>query len=152
MILAMMVTPLVMLLGASGFTRWLMRQRRYLGVAAFGFAALHTVFYLAAEGTLAKILGEALEPGILTGWLAFLIFVPLAVTSNDASVRALGRWWKPLQRWVYPAAVLTLAHWLLVSHGIGGALVHFAPLAVLEAYRIWRNVSRAGRGRIGAAA
>lgn len=66
------------------------------------------------------------------------MFVPLALTSNDASVRKLGRRWKTLQRFVYLAAVATLAHWLFVSRGVGPALVNFAPLAVLETLRVWR--------------
>ena len=114
-----------------------MRRRRYLGVAAFVYATLHTLFYLIAEGTLQHVLAEALELGIWTGWAAFLIFIPLAATSNDWSVRRLARNWKPLQRWVYPAATLTLVHWLAVSRGPGGALLHFLPLVALEGWRIW---------------
>jgi sulfoxide reductase heme-binding subunit YedZ len=51
----------------------------------------------------------------------------------------LGTWWKPLQRWAYAAAVLTLLHWASL-HGWrnpGPALVQFAPLAALSLYRIW---------------
>ena len=43
MIIAMMLTPLKMLFPKSGAVQWLMRRRRYLGVAAFGYAALHTL-------------------------------------------------------------------------------------------------------------
>ena len=39
-------------------TTWLKKNRRYFGVAAFGYAALHTVFYLIDAATLNKVLGE----------------------------------------------------------------------------------------------
>ena len=73
--------------------------------------------------------------------MAFVIFVPLAMTSNDASVRRLRRSWKTLQRFVYPAAVATLLHWIFVHDNYGPALVHFVPLAGLEIYRIWKTAS-----------
>ena len=142
MILAMMITPLRMLFNGQGWTRWLVRRRRYLGVAAFGYALLHTVFYLIDEGSLRHVLREALELSIWTGWLAFFIFVPLALTSNDWAMRRLKQAWKPLQRWVYLAAVLTLAHWIFLEYEIGPALVHFLPLAALETYRIVQNLRR----------
>jgi sulfoxide reductase heme-binding subunit YedZ len=39
---------------------------------------------------------------------------------------------------VYPAALLTLAHWILLEYEVGPALVHFVPLAGLEIYRLWK--------------
>jgi sulfoxide reductase heme-binding subunit YedZ len=137
-----MLTPLRMLFPGSGFLRWMMQRRRYFGVAAFAYAALHTVLYIIDMGTLRAILGEALAIGIWTGWLALFVFLPLAATSNDWSVRALGPAWKTLQRWVYVAAVATLLHWIFVHNTLGPALAHFLPLAGLETYRIWRNIAR----------
>ena len=67
------------------------------------------------------------------------IFVPLAVTSNDSSVRRLKRWWKPIHRWIYLAALLTLLHWVFVHNNLGPALVHFIPLGLLELYRVIRK-------------
>lgn len=146
-IIAMMITPLMMLVGRRRWLLWLMARRRYLGVAAFGYAALHTLYYLLDKASLDVIVADLTRAGIWTGWLAFLIFVPLAITSNDTSMRRMRGMWKSLQRWVYPAAMLTLVHWLLVSRGVGGALVHFAPLAALEAYRIWHVATRPRRSR-----
>lgn len=146
MIIAMVLSPLRILFPSSGFCRWLLQRRRYFGVAAFGYAAFHTMLYILDMGTLSAVLGEALVLGIWTGWLAFFIFVPLAITSNDWSVRRLGSSWKTLQRWVYVAAVGTLLHWIFVHNNLGPALVHFVPLLVLESYRIWKNYNR-GRMR-----
>ncbi|MGH1578779.1 sulfite oxidase heme-binding subunit YedZ [Planktotalea sp.] len=139
MIIAMILTPMRMLFPASGFWRWMMKRRRHIGVAAFGYAAFHTLLYIVDMGTLRAMLGEFFALGIWTGWLALFIFLPLAVTSNDYSLKKMGRSWKPLQRTVYVAALATLVHWIFVHNNVGPALVHFIPLAGLETYRIWRN-------------
>lgn len=139
MIVALMATPLMLLFKGWRGPRWLLQNRRYFGVAAFGYAVLHTVFYLIAEGSVARVLGEVQRFDIWTGWLAFLIFLPLAATSMDYAVRKLGRRWKSLHRWTYAAAVLTLLHWASLQgwEGLTPALINFAPLAALVAYRIW---------------
>lgn len=142
LVISMILTPMRMLFPGSGFWRWMMKRRRYFGVAAFAYAAFHTVLYIVDMNSLEAMLGEALELGIWTGWLAFFIFVPLGLTSNDWSVRRMGPAWKTLQRWVYIAAVATLLHWIFVHNNVGPAMVHFVPLAGLETYRIWRNYSR----------
>ncbi len=146
LILALMATPLAMLLRGWRGPRWLRKRRRYLGVAAFGYAAAHTAFYLVDMGAAAFVSEEILSLAIWTGWLAFLIFVPLAVTSTDRWVRTLGKRWKTLHRTVYIAAVLTLLHWAALHDwgGVGPALVHFGPLALLEAYRVarWIRLTR----------
>ena len=144
MIIAMIITPFRMMFPKAKFWMWMMRRRRYFGVAAFGYAAFHTALYIVDVGSLQKMLAEFWELGIWTGWIAFVIFVPLAITSNDTSQRILLGWWKPLQQWVYAAAVLTLLHWMFVHNQFGPALVHFIPLAGLEAYRVWKNMSGGG--------
>ncbi|WP_420861895.1 sulfite oxidase heme-binding subunit YedZ [Algirhabdus cladophorae] len=142
LIISMMLTPLRMLFPGSGFLRWMIKRRRYFGVAAFVYAAFHTILYIVDMGSLRAMLGEFLALGIWTGWLAMLIFVPLAITSTDKAVRSMGTRWKTLQRTVYIAAVATLLHWIFVHNNLGPALVHFVPLAGLEAYRIIHNYRR----------
>lgn len=139
MIIAMLASPLVLLLRGWRGPQWLKRNRRYFGVAAFGYAAMHTVLYLVDEGTAARVIADLPKLYIWTGWLAFAIFIPLAATSMDYFVRRMGTSWKTLQRTTYAAAVLTLLHWAALHNwgGIGPALVHFGPLAVLESYRVW---------------
>ena len=109
MIIALMATPLAIVFKGWRGPRWLMKNRRYFGVAAFGYALAHTTLYLVDAGALAEILGEALRLDIWTGWLAFFIFIPLAATSMDYCVRTMGPRWKALHRWAYGAAILTLA-------------------------------------------
>lgn len=147
MIVAMMVTPLRLLFPGAGWTFWLLQRRRALGVAAFGYVVLHTLFYVLDKGTLRAVATEFAELGIWTGWAAMLIMVALAVTSNDASQLWLRRRWKTLQRFVYPAALLTIVHWLFVQDEWAGAVAHFAPLAALETYRIVHLVRTRSHGR-----
>lgn len=144
MIVTIMITPLVMLFKGWRGPRWLMKRRRYLGVAAFVYALAHTALYLVDEGAVAFTSVEISELYIWSGWLAFLIFVPLAITSTDGWVRKLGPRWKILQRGVYGAAVLTLLHWAALHNwgGVGAAMVHFVPLIALEAYRLGYNLRR----------
>lgn len=141
MIVAMIITPLALFLPGWKGPLWLVRRRRYLGVAAFAYALAHTVLYLVDEGGEAFATSELIKTSIWSGWIAFFIFVPLAVTSTDGWVRALGRKWKSLQRMVYAAAVLTLLHWAALHNwgGIVPAAVHFAPLVLAEAYRLHWN-------------
>ena len=136
LIVALAVTPLMTITRGAGWVRWLARRRRHIGVAAFLYAALHLGFYLVDMGSVAAILGEALLPGIWTGWVAVFAMALMAATSNDASVRLLKAGWKRLQRLAYPAALLTLAHWLIVHDGFTSALLHAAPLIVLQAWRL----------------
>ena len=144
MIIAMLASPLVLLLRDWRGPRWLRKNRRYFGVAAFAYAAAHAVFYLIDKGATAAVLADLPKLYIWTGWLAFAIFIPLAATSMDYFVRVLGPWWKWLQRWTYAAAVLALLHWAALDgwNGVGPALVHFGPLVLLEAYRAWYWVQR----------
>lgn len=139
LIVTMLATPLMLLLRGWRGPRWLKHNRRYLGVASFGYAALHTLFYLVDKGSAERVLSELDRAYIWTGWVAFLIFVPLAVTSMDWFVRVMGPRWKLLQRATYVAALFTLLHWAAL-HNWGhpaAAIAHFAPLALLEAYRVW---------------
>lgn len=144
-ILALMLTPLSMLLPRVRWVTWLVRRRRALGVAAFGYALLHLTFYVAEMETVRNILSELGLLGIWTGWAALLLMLPLALTSNDASVLALGRAWKKLHRLAYPAALLILVHWIFVHNGLVEALAQSAPLLLLEMYRISRRLTRTVR-------
>ena len=135
MIVALIISPLSVILGNRRWISWLMKRRRSFGLAAFGYGVLHLVFYVIDMEAMEPILAEFWAPGIWTGWAALLLFLPLAITSNNVSMRRLKQGWKRLQRLVYFAAMLTLAHWLLIHDGVGGALAHFIPLLLLELLR-----------------
>lgn len=136
------VTPIKLLFRKQAWAIWLMRRRRDLGVASFAYAAGHTVMYLWKKGSLGLVLAELDQDFILVGWLALALFVPLAVTSNDLSMRMLKRSWKSLHRLVYPAAVLTFLHWVWSAFDPTTAWIHVGILAAIELMRIviqWRQ-------------
>ena len=136
------VTPLRLAFRRNAFVQYLMRKRRDLGVASFAYAAGHTIVYLWRKADPAIIWDEVSTPYILAGWVAFALFVPLAITSNDVSMRALKRRWKSLHRLVYPAAVLVFVHWALSAFDPTTAYIHIGILAAIEIVRVvlqWRQ-------------
>ncbi len=142
MIVAMTIAPLIAVIGARGWLRWLLARRRALGVAAFAYALLHLAFYVVDMGTVDDMLAEVAAPGIWTGWAAFALMLPIALSSNDAAMRRLRTGWKRLQRLAYPAALFTLAHWVMVHNNTAVALAHFAPLVLLLVLRLFVSRSR----------
>jgi methionine sulfoxide reductase heme-binding subunit len=137
LLFALAISPLQLVSSHAGWARSLLRHRRHIGVAAFGYGLLHLVFYAADLGQLAAIVSEAELPGIWTGWTAFALMLAMAVISNDASQRWLRRGWKRVQRLAYPAAILTFAHWVLVHDGRDLAIAHGAALIILY---LWRSL------------
>lgn len=137
---ALAATPLRLTFPGNPAARWYLAQRRYLGVASFGYAAAHLAAYLVHQDG-SRIAEDLAQAGFWTGWIAFAIFLSLAVTSNDFSLRLLRRSWKSLHRLVHPAAVLVFAHWALTAFDPLLAYCHLAALAALEAWRlamVWR--------------
>ena len=132
LLLTLAVTPLRLAFRGARWTLWLMKRRRDLGVASFAYAAIHTAIYLVDKASLAVVLEQAAGWDLLTGWLALAIFLPLAVTSNDRSMRAMKRGWKRLHRLVHPAAVLVFAHWALTAFDPVTAYIHIGILAAIE--------------------
>ncbi len=132
LLLTLAVTPLRLAFRRARWTLWLMKRRRDLGVASFAYAAIHTAIYLVDKASLAVILEQAAGADLLTGWLALAIFVPLAITSNDRSMRAMKRGWKRLHRLVHPAAVLVFVHWALTAFDPVTAYIHIGILAAIE--------------------
>ena len=136
LIAALAITPLRKVFASAKWLASVVPHRRALGVASFAYAALHTGVYLERKWGADLILKEGVEAPLATGWLAFAVFLVLAVTSNDASVRALGRTWKRVHRWVYVATVLTFAHWWLASFDPTLAYVFAAVLVLAQALRL----------------
>ncbi len=139
LILTLAVTPLRLMFGNARWPIWLLHRRRYFGVASFLYALLHTVVYLQKKAALALVLQEGASFDMWSGWLAFCIFLLLAITSNDASVRRLQRTWKKLHRWVYLAALLSFTHWIFIAFDFVPGLIHFLILLALETYRLWKR-------------
>ncbi len=138
LIVALSASPLLLMFPGKAIPRWLVKNRRYFGLASFAYAALHTIVYIDKVSSWPDILNEAKLFEYWTGWVALLIFLILAAISNDRSVRLLRRTWKKIHRFVYVAAILLFVHWVLVAFNRGPAVAHLTVLVAIESYRIWK--------------
>ncbi|HEX4804141.1 MAG TPA: protein-methionine-sulfoxide reductase heme-binding subunit MsrQ [Myxococcaceae bacterium] len=137
LIASLAATPLK---AALGWT-WPIRIRRMLGLYAFFYASLHFLTYLGLDQVLdlrAVFADITKRKFIAVGFTAFVLLVPLAVTSTDAMVRRLGFVrWKRLHRLVYVAAVLGVVHFIWrVKKDLSQPLTYGAVLALLLAIRV----------------
>lgn len=145
-ILALLPGSLADFFGHTRFLKAWISIRRNLGVAAFLYGLFHLIIYLVDMQMLSAIIEELSLPAILTGWLALLCLTIPAAISFDKAMRRLGRRWKQLQMLVYPALILTLAHWLLLDWEWAPALIHLAPLLVAWTLRlIGKNKRKYGK-------
>lgn len=99
---------------------WPIRYRRMIGLFAFFYAIVHLSIYLVLDQQLdlSDIVEDLLKrPYILAGTTAFLILLPLAITSTKGMVRRLGKRWLALHRWIYLAATAVVLHYVLLAKG-----------------------------------
>lgn len=138
----LLITLCVSPLRALGAPGWLLRLRRMLGLYAFFYACLHLLTYLWLDQFFdwAAIVRDIVKrPFITVGMLAFVLLLPLAITSTDSWIRRLKRNWGKLHRLVYVIAPLGVLHYLwLVKRDIQSPLIYAALLAVLLLWRVWR--------------
>jgi len=133
LILGLAVTPLRRFAGLN-----LMKFRRSIGLVAFFFVVAHfLVFAILDVQSLDRVWQEIVKrPYVTVGMASFLALIPLAITSNNLSVRRMGAGaWRRLHKLVYPAAVLAALHYLWIAKGfeiepIAHAVVIFALLAL----------------------
>jgi len=124
----------------SGLT-WQIQLRRMLGLFMFFYASLHITSYLWLDFSFnwSDISKDIIKhPRILVGFLAFVLTIPLAITSNNAMMRLLRNRWKQLHQLVYFIAILGIVHfWWLVKKDIREPLLYASILFVLLAIRIY---------------
>jgi methionine sulfoxide reductase heme-binding subunit len=130
LILVLCVSPLRRFAGIN-----LLRYRRSLGVVTFIYAALHLTVWVTLDLAFRwGEIGEALvkRPFIIVGMIAFLVMLPLAVTSNNMSVRRLGAvLWQRLHKLTYAAAALGALHFILLNKVWTGELVIYTTIITL---------------------
>ena len=110
------VTPVRRLTGLNA----LLRFRRMLGLFAFFYVVLHFTTYIWFDkwfdvSAILKDIGK--RPFITVGFAAFVLLIPLAVTSPKAMVRKLGRRWQTLHKPIYPIAALAILHFWWMKAG-----------------------------------
>lgn len=120
---------------------WPIQYRRMLGLYAFFYGCVHLVTYLWLDHFFdwQEILTDIIKrPYITLGMLAFILLVPLAVTSTKAMMRRLGKKWKTLHKMVYLVSVLGVIHFfLLVKADLLEPTIYALILAGLLVFR-WK--------------
>jgi methionine sulfoxide reductase heme-binding subunit len=131
--------------------RWLglnlVKFRRQIGLVAFAYVILHFTSWITIDMGLrwSQIVGDLYKRWyILIGLSALLLLIPLAVTSNGASIRRLGgKGWNQLHKLAYPATILAVVHYLMVGKiTTREQIIYAAILVVLMGWRLWKNGAR----------
>jgi methionine sulfoxide reductase heme-binding subunit len=121
---------------------WLISLRRMIGVYAFCYVLLHFLTWLVLDQDLywAGILPDiARRPFITIGFIAFVLLIPLAVTSTNGMMRRLGRRWKTLHRLIYVIVLLGVWHYYWqVKADVREPLIYLGIALVLLGWRVWK--------------
>ncbi len=128
------ITPIRDLFGLN----WL-RYRRALGLLAFYYVLMHFLAYMLLDQMLrfpAIVADIARRPFITIGMTAFVLLIPLALTSNNWSIRKLGQRWNKLHRLVYLIAAAGALHFAMSVKVVGPEqMLYIALVALLLAWR-----------------
>ncbi|TMV10464.1 protein-methionine-sulfoxide reductase heme-binding subunit MsrQ [Arenibacterium halophilum] len=133
-VLGLAITPLRRFAGLN-----LIRFRRAIGVTTFFLVLAHfTVWAVLDVQSLARVWADIVKrPYITVGMAALALLIPLAVTSNNWSVRRLGPKWRKLHKLTYPMAVLAAVHYVWLAKGFQiEPLVYLALIVGLLALRV----------------
>jgi sulfoxide reductase heme-binding subunit YedZ len=137
LLVTLVITPLRRLSGKS----WLIKLRRMLGLYTFFYACLHFITYIWLDqyfDWMEIIRDIPKRPFITVGFAAFVLLIPLAVTSNNKMMRRLKKNWVKLHKLVYVIAVLGVLHFLwLVKADTLEPLIYASILLVLLGYRAY---------------
>jgi len=135
------ITPLRDLFGIN----WI-RYRRALGLLAFWYVLMHFLTYMVLDQYLnfAAIIDDIVRrPFITIGMAAFVMLIPLALTSNNWSIRRLGPRWVKLHRLVYVIAAAGVLHFAMSVKVVGlEPWTYIALVALLLLYRLLRPILR----------
>lgn len=117
----------------------LIKFRRSFGVLAFTYVTLHLMVWAVLDvQSISRVFADIIKrPYIMIGMAAFVLMIPLAVTSNNRSIRALGTMWRKLHLLTYPIAILAAVHFIWLSKGFQlEPMVYLAVILGLLAFRV----------------
>ncbi len=139
LLVTLWISPLRMIFPNFRLLKIVVRHRRMMGVSCFVYVLLHFTIYLLDYSTLAVMLENFTRPFIISGALAFLILLAMAITSTNWAVKKMGfKKWKNLHRLVYLAVFLAFLHMFLKEKSnVLVTLLYFIPLLLAEAYRLY---------------
>ncbi|BBO99350.1 sulfite oxidase heme-binding subunit YedZ [Sulfuriferula nivalis] len=138
LMLTLTITPLRKMTGWNS----LLRVRRMLGLFSFFYASLHFITYIWLDQffDLGAIIHDVYKrPFITVGFSAFILLIPLALTSSNAMIRRLGaKRWQQLHKLVYLIAILGVLHYVwLVKKDLTQPLIYAGVLTLLLGWRLW---------------
>jgi methionine sulfoxide reductase heme-binding subunit len=154
LVLSLAVTPLRRI---TGYNR-LIQFRRPIGLFAFFYATLHFSTYIGLDRFFDfSSIGEDIlkRPYITVGFTAFLLLIPLALTSTKASIRRLGKRWTTLHRLVYVSAALGVLHFYWkksAKHDLREPLIFATILGALLLFRVVNALLKKRQKKVPAAA
>jgi sulfoxide reductase heme-binding subunit YedZ len=123
---------------------WMIQYRRMLGLYAFFYGFLHFLTYIWLDQffDVHSIYKDILKrPFITAGFTAFVLMIPLALTSTRKAIRRLGNRWQLLHRLIYASAIAGVVHYIwLVKKDVRRPLIYAVILAVLLLYRVLAQV------------
>ena len=142
-VVTLAITPLRWLTGINQ----LINYRRLIGLFAFFYGCLHftTYFFLDHQFDFAGMWEDVrLRPYITAGFTAFVLMIPLALTSTQGWIRRLGGYrWNLLHRLIYITAILAVIHyWWKVKLDTTNPRYYALIVAMLLGVRIWRAIAR----------
>lgn len=149
--LVLAVTPLRVISGVAALARF----RRMLGLLVYFYGVVHLLSYSGFDmgfdvSDIAKDIAK--RPFILVGFSAFVLLTPLAATSFNAAIKALGaRRWQWLHKLVYLIAGLALLHFFWMRAGknnFAEVFVYAAIIAALLGWRVWHRLGPRLRRRV----
>ena len=137
LLVTLSMTPIRLLTGQV----WQIQLRRVLGLFMFFYACLHVITYVWLDFAFIweEIIKDVVKhPRILVGFVAFILTIPLAVTSNSYMIKRLKTNWKKLHQSIYLIAILVVIHFLLlVKKDVTEPIYYAAVLAVLLGIRVY---------------
>lgn len=149
LIAVLCITPLRRLAGIN-----LLRFRRAMGLIAFLYVVLHFLVWMVLDVQIpAQVWADIVRrPYITVGMAALALLIPLALTSNNRSIRRLGRNWQKLHRLTYVAVALGALHYVLLAKGFQTEpLLYAGAVGGLLALRLFPRNRRGVSGRIAGA-
>lgn len=138
LVLGLAITPLRKHVGLN-----LLKFRRAIGLSAFFFVVAHFgVWALLDVQSMDRVVADILKrPYVTIGMVGLVLLVPLAVTSNNLSIRRLGAKWRKLHLLTYPAVALGALHFVWLAKGFQlEPLIYAVVIGVLLALR-WKTPS-----------
>ncbi len=142
LLLSLSMTPIRLLTGQV----WQIQIRRQLGLWMFFYACLHIITYVWLDFSFLfdEMINDVFEhPRILVGFAAFVLTIPLAVTSNSYMMKKLKAKWKTLHKLVYLIAVLAVLHFLLlVKKDLTEPIYYAVALAILFGIRLYYQAKK----------